>query len=44
MNLPAQFDHESWYAAVGTFGSYALVLVGMFLVLFVVPFLVFLVL
>jgi hypothetical protein len=44
MNLPAQFDHESWYAAAGTFGSYALVLVAMFLVLFVVPFLVFLLL
>jgi hypothetical protein len=42
MNLPADFDHESWQTALGTFGSYLLVLVALFVVLFVVPFLVFL--
>ena len=42
MNLPAAFDHESWQTAVGTFGSYLLVLGVLFVALFVVPFLLFL--
>ncbi|MFB6154704.1 MAG: hypothetical protein ABEJ22_02340 [Haloferacaceae archaeon] len=42
MNLPAGFDHEAWQAALGTLGSYLAVLLAMFVVLFVVPFLVFL--
>ncbi|MFB6129617.1 MAG: hypothetical protein ABEJ28_02220 [Salinigranum sp.] len=37
----ARFDHESWWTALGTAAGYAVILLGMFLVLFVVPFLLF---
>ena len=41
MNLPADFDHESWWTALGTGAGYLLILTAMFVVLFVVPYLVF---
>lgn len=37
-----QFDHPSWFTAAGTLVSYAVILVAMFVLLFVVPYLVFL--
>lgn len=36
-----QFDHPTWFTAAGTFVSYAVILVVMFVLLFVVPYLVF---
>lgn len=42
MNLVEKFTHESWFAAVGTAAGYGLVLVAMFVLLFVIPFLIFL--
>lgn len=41
MNLPADFDHPSWWTALGTFAGYAAILVVMFLVLFLVPYAIF---
>jgi hypothetical protein len=39
MNVASgDFSHPSWTTAFGTFVSYALVLVAMFVLLFVVPF------
>jgi len=38
---PEEFDHPSWLTAVGTFVSYGAILLGMFLLLFVVPYLIF---
>jgi hypothetical protein len=40
----SRFDHPSWLTAAGTAASYLAVLALMFVVLFVVPFLVFLLL
>lgn len=37
-----QFDHPSWFTAAGTLVSYTVILVAMFILLFVVPYLVFL--
>jgi hypothetical protein len=37
-----QFDHPSWFTAAGTLVSYTVILVAMFVLLFVVPYLVFL--
>lgn len=37
-----QFDHPSWLTAAGTLVSYTVILVAMFILLFVVPYLVFL--
>ncbi|WP_336023695.1 hypothetical protein [Halobellus salinisoli] len=42
MNVPARFDHEVWTAGVATALSYGLGLLGLFVLLFVVPFLLFL--
>ena len=42
MTLASEFDHASWRAAAGTLFGYGLILVVMFVVLFVVPFLLFL--
>ncbi|MFC6732126.1 MULTISPECIES: hypothetical protein [unclassified Haladaptatus] len=42
MNLPAQFDHASFTAALGTFLSYGILLVVMTVVLFGLPYLAFL--
>ncbi|MFB6171873.1 MAG: hypothetical protein ABEJ23_05015 [Haloarculaceae archaeon] len=39
-----RFGHDSFAAALGAFAGYAAVLVGMFVLLFVVPFVIFLVL
>jgi hypothetical protein len=39
--LPAPFDHDAWLAAAGTGLSYGLVLLALFLVLFVAPFVAF---
>lgn len=36
-----EFDHPTWLTAVGTFVSYGLILLVMFLLLFVVPYLIF---
>lgn len=36
-----EFDHPSWLTAVGTFVAYGAILLVMFLVLFVVPYLIF---
>lgn len=41
MNLPARFGHPAWVAGVATAVSYAIGLVAMFVVLFVLPFVVF---
>lgn len=38
------FDHASWRAAIGTAISYAVILLAMFFIVFVVPFVVFLLL
>ena len=37
----AEFDEPTWHAAAGTLASYALILLAMFVLLFVVPFAVF---
>lgn len=42
MNLPADFDHPAWLTAVSTVGSYLLILVAMTVLLFGVPYLLFL--
>jgi hypothetical protein len=44
MTVPARFDHPAWTAGVATLVSYGLGLLGLFALLFVVPFLAFLVL
>ena len=41
MNLPADFDHPSWLTALGTFAGYGVILLAMFLVLFLVPYAIF---
>ena len=41
MNLPAGFDHDAWGAALGAVAGYLVILAAMFLVLFVLPYLVF---
>ena len=43
-DLRDRFDHPSWLAAASTAASYGAVLLVLFAVLFVVPFLVFLLL
>ncbi|WP_311172927.1 hypothetical protein [Halobellus ordinarius] len=42
MNLPAQLDHPAWTTSIATLLSYGLGLLGMFVLLFVLPFLLFL--
>jgi hypothetical protein len=42
MNVPARFDHPAWIAGAATAVSYVLGLVAMFVLLFVLPFLLFL--
>jgi hypothetical protein len=42
MNVPARFDHPAWTAGVATVVSYGLGLLGLFVLLFVLPFLLFL--
>ena len=44
MNLPADFDHPSWWTALGTFAGYAVILVAMTVLLFLVPYAIFLLL
>lgn len=39
--LPGGADHPSWLTAVGTLVSYGLVLVGLFVLLFLVPYALF---
>lgn len=41
IDLPGGTDHPSWTTAVGTFVAYALVLVVMFVLLFLVPYVIF---
>ncbi|MFB6082877.1 MAG: hypothetical protein ABEJ94_01365 [Halorientalis sp.] len=40
-DLAEKFDHPSWFTVGGTLVGYGLILVAMFAVLFVVPFLLF---
>ncbi|WP_336361217.1 MULTISPECIES: hypothetical protein [unclassified Haladaptatus] len=42
MNLPAQFDHDSFTAAIGAFLGYGVILAAMTLLLFAIPYLAFL--
>ncbi len=42
MNVPARFDHPAWTAGVATVVSYGLGLFGLFVLLFVLPYLLFL--
>ena len=42
MNLPARFDHPAWIAGAATAVRYVLGLVAMFVLLFVLPVLLFL--
>jgi len=42
MNPPARFDHPAWTALGASLVSYGLGLLGLFVLLFVVPFLLFL--
>jgi hypothetical protein len=44
LGLRDTFDHASWRAAVGTAVSYGVILLAMFLLMFVLPFVVFLIL
>lgn len=44
MDPVEKFTHESWFTAAGTAAGYGLILVAMFVLLFVIPFLIFLVL
>jgi hypothetical protein len=44
MALSETFDHDAWQTAGATGVSYFLVLLGVFVVLFVIPYLVFLLL
>jgi hypothetical protein len=41
MNLPADFEHPSWLTAFGTLAGYAAILLAMFVVLFLVPYAIF---
>jgi hypothetical protein len=41
IDLPGEFDHPAWTTAVGTAVAYGVILAGMFVLLFVVPFLAF---
>ncbi len=40
-DLIEKFKHPSWFTIGGTVAGYALILVAMFVLLFVVPFLIF---
>ncbi|WP_424019566.1 hypothetical protein ACOZ4N_08875 [Halorientalis pallida] len=40
-DLVEKFDHPSWFTIGGTVAGYGLILVAMFVLLFVVPFLIF---
>lgn len=42
MELPARFDHPAWTASIATVVSYGLGLLGLFVLLFVLPFAFFL--
>ncbi len=37
------FSHDTWTAAAGAFGGYAAILLGMFVLLFLLPYAVFVV-
>jgi hypothetical protein len=39
--LPESLDHDAWETAVGTVLAYGLILLVMFVVLFVLPFVIF---
>ena len=40
-DIRAEYDHPAWVTAVGTFIAYGIILVGMALLLFAVPWLIF---
>ncbi|MFC4552237.1 MULTISPECIES: hypothetical protein [Halorussus] len=42
MNLSADFEHPSWLTALGTLAGYGAILLAMFVLLFLVPYAVFL--
>jgi hypothetical protein len=37
----SEYDHPAWFTVTGTFVGYAAIILGMFLLLFVLPYLVF---
>ena len=41
MNLSAELEHPSWLTALGTFVGYAVILLSMFALLFLVPYALF---
>ncbi|MGM0592016.1 MAG: hypothetical protein ACQETI_10400 [Halobacteriota archaeon] len=41
MDLPATFEHDAWRTAAGTLLGYGAILLAMFVLLFVVPFIAF---
>lgn len=41
-SLPGRFDHPSWLTAAGTLAAYGLILLLLTVVLFAVPYLIFL--
>lgn len=43
-SLPGRFDHPSWLTAAGTLVAYGLILLLLTVVLFAIPYLIFLVL
>ena len=40
-DIKAEYDHPAWVTAVGTFIAYGIILLGMSLLLFAIPWLVF---
>jgi hypothetical protein len=40
-DIRAEYDHPAWVTAVGTFIAYGIILVGMALLLFGLPYLIF---
>ena len=40
-DIRAEYDHPAWITAVGSFLAYSIILVGMALLLFAIPWLVF---
>ncbi|EMA30083.1 hypothetical protein [Haloarcula japonica] len=40
-HLTEQFDHPAWLTAAGTLAGYGLILLFMFLLLFILPYLLF---
>lgn len=41
VDISERFGHSSWIAALGTGAAYLLILLGMFILLFVAPYIIF---